>query len=131
MGSQGIGAEETQQTLEMSVVERAGTWRALEQAFESGICKAIGVSNYMVKHLQELDRYARVKPSVNQLEYSPTVPLMDVDAYCRENGIVLQAFGWRHPDVLEHPTVRRLAAELGRSSSEVVVLWMLQQGQAP
>lgn len=129
--SQDSSAEGTRQTLEMSVVERAGTWRALEQAFESGICKAIGVSNYMVKHLQELDGYARIKPSVNQLEYSPLAPLADVDTYCRKNDIVLQAFGWRHPDVLEHPKVRRLAEDLGRPPSEIVVLWMLQQGQAP
>ncbi|OLQ12724.1 Aldo-keto reductase family 4 member C9 [Symbiodinium microadriaticum] len=61
-----------------SVLERVGTWKALEAAHDMGICKALGVSNFMLKHLQELQRYARVPPAVNQIEYSPTAPLTDV-----------------------------------------------------
>ena len=50
-----------------------------KDAFESGTCRAIGVSNFMVKHLEELRRYALVLPSVNQLELTPLAPLKDVE----------------------------------------------------
>eukprot|EP00927_Polykrikos_kofoidii_P077168 TRINITY_DN74139_c0_g1_i1.p1 TRINITY_DN74139_c0_g1~~TRINITY_DN74139_c0_g1_i1.p1 ORF type:complete len:442 (+),score=59.15 TRINITY_DN74139_c0_g1_i1:48-1373(+) len=119
------------QTAEWTVVQRAGTWRALEEAFDAGTCRALGVSNFMVKHLQELRRYARIPPVVNQFEFSPLAPFADLVAYCREHGILVEAFGWRRDDVLEDPGLRQVAAELGRPVHEVLALWFLQQGMVP
>lgn len=113
------------------VVERAGTWRALEEAFDSGICRAIGVGNYMRKHMEELESYARIKPSATQMEYSPLAPLGDVVDYCQGHGMVLMAFGWMRPAILEQAAVQEAARELGRGRAEAVALWLLQIGHAP
>eukprot|EP00929_Paragymnodinium_shiwhaense_P045637 TRINITY_DN23291_c0_g1_i2.p1 TRINITY_DN23291_c0_g1~~TRINITY_DN23291_c0_g1_i2.p1 ORF type:complete len:381 (+),score=96.23 TRINITY_DN23291_c0_g1_i2:173-1315(+) len=124
-------ASDDKATPEWTIIERAGTWRALEQAFKEGVCAAIGVSNYLVKHLEELQAYAEVPPSVNQLEYSPLAPWDDLNAYCKDHGILLQAFGWRRPETADSPAVQRAAAASGRSADEVLALWLLQHGQVP
>lgn len=116
---------------EWTVIERAGTWRALEDAFGAGVCRAIGVSNFMVKHLEELARYALVQPSVNQLELAPLAPLQQLMSYCQKRGIVMQGYGWRSGPVLEHPLLTELGRTLGLPTWQVVVLWFLQQGMVP
>lgn len=123
-----------------SVLERVGTWKALEAAHDMGICKALGVSNFMLKHLQELQRYARVPPAVNQIEYSPTAPLTDVLDFCRSNGIVVEAFAWNRLEVLVQQELLDLAQSLAPHSTnevhrdfaqQVLMRWFVQQGMVP
>jgi len=116
---------------EWQVVERAGTWRAFEEAHDRGLCRAIGVSNYMLKHLRELARYARIQPAVNQIEYAPGAPLGELVEHCRSSGIVLEAFAWLLPHNLEQPGLRHVAARLGRPPVLVLMRWFLQQGMVP
>merc|ERR1712146_521522 len=85
----------------------------------------------MVTHLKELQQYARVLPAVNQLEYSPLAPLGNLSVYCQQHNIILQGFGWRRPEVLEHPHVADASRRHGRPPVQVVVQWFLQQGHVP
>ena len=71
---------------------RAETWRAMEEALEAGKCRAIGVSNFTVTHLRELKKTARVMPMVNQVEFHPYHVQRELLGFCREEGIVLQAY---------------------------------------
>ena len=71
---------------------RAETWRAMEEALEAGKCRAIGVSNFTASHLRELKKTARVMPMVNQVEFHPYHAQRELLAFCREEGIVLQAY---------------------------------------
>ncbi|CAE7238756.1 yvgN, partial [Symbiodinium natans] len=121
-----------------SALERVGTWKALEAAYDAGICKALGVSNYLVQHLQELLGYARIPPAVNQIEYSPTAPLMDVVHFCRSQGIVLEAFAWNRMEVFMQQELIELAQALSPEDSmrrdflmQVLMRWFIQRGIVP
>eukprot|EP00966_Prymnesium_polylepis_P194254 4503278-Prymnesium_polylepis.1 len=72
---------------------RAETWRAMEDALAQGLTRAIGVSNFSVKHLEALKKTARVwPPAVNQVELNPYYQQPGLQAYCAAEGIVLQAY---------------------------------------
>jgi len=129
--AEGSGPWEGSRNPEWLVVERAGAWRALEDARDAGTCRAIGVSNFLVKHLEELARYARILPAANQIEYSPSAPLQELVDYCHRHGIVVQAFGWLLPHVLELPKLLEVSKALGRPLVHVLLRWFLAQGISP
>src|SRR5262249_53211939 len=84
---------------------RLESWRALEQIHASGRAKAIGVSNFMRKHIAELLGVANVVPAVNQIEVSPFLQQVDARAACKEHGIVVEAYSpLTRGERLEHPT---------------------------
>lgn len=108
---------------------RHETWRALERLLGEGRTRAIGVSNYTVRHLDELAARAKEPPSVNQVELHPFLPQRALVERCRALGIQPQAYG---PLVrghrMDHPVLRRVAARHGRTPAQVLVRWGLQQG---
>ncbi|KAJ8602298.1 hypothetical protein CTAYLR_007857 [Chrysophaeum taylorii] len=111
---------------------RRAAWIALEAAQRRGLVKSLGVSNYLVPHLREMARYATVPPEVNQLEVHPFLPRDDVVAFCRDRGIVVEAYGSIAPggtrDLLDHATVRRVAAAALRTPAQVLLGWAQQKG---
>jgi len=122
---------------------RAETWRAMEHALAEGKCKAIGVSNFTVAHLQELAKTAVVKPMVNQVELHPYYTQRDLVEYCEKEGIVLQAYaslGGQDAGkgklealggpLMHHETVVGLATKHGKTPAQVLLKWALQQGIA-
>jgi diketogulonate reductase-like aldo/keto reductase len=107
---------------------RRETWRALERCLAHGMVKAVGVSNYMAHHLEEMTVYAHEKPSANQIEVHPFLQQREVRAWCRAQGVVVEAYsplakGRR----LDHPAVRAVAAELGRTPAQVMLRWGLER----
>jgi methylglyoxal/glyoxal reductase len=72
--------------------KRKDTWKALEDLYNNKQVKAIGVANYLLPFLHELETYATVVPAVNQVEFSPYLYLKDLLNYCKERGIQLQAY---------------------------------------
>src|SRR5262249_51617904 len=71
---------------------RRDSWRALERLHAEKRARAIGVSNYLVPHLEELLAYATVVPAVNQIELSPFLQRRDTRALCERRGIVVEAY---------------------------------------
>ena len=71
---------------------RAETWRAMEDAYLTNKVRAIGVCNFSVAHLQALEETCRIRPMVNQIELHPLYPQTELLAYCRDKGIVVQAY---------------------------------------
>jgi diketogulonate reductase-like aldo/keto reductase len=109
---------------------RLESWRVLEQLHAEGLARSIGVSNFLVRHLDELLAHASVSPAVNQIELSPFLYRSREDTLrrCAENGIVVEAYspltkGRR----LANPTVGRIAAEVGRTPAQVLIRWSLQK----
>ena len=114
--------------------ERAGTWHALEEAFDERICLSIGVSNYTVSHLDEMIHYARIEPSVNQIEFAPFMPVRELVEYCQDRNITVQAFGWMHEEILTDLSVEKRAGEFRATPltpSQFVTLCFLSQNIAP
>ncbi|EJW15868.1 putative oxidoreductase YtbE [Paenibacillus alvei DSM 29] len=67
-------------------------WKALETLYKEGRVKAIGVSNFQIHHLEELMKDAEIKPMVNQVEYHPRLTQKDLQSFCQEHGIQLEAW---------------------------------------
>lgn len=109
--------------------KRLASWRALERIHAEGLARAIGVSNFMVHHLDELIANAHVLPAVNQVEASPFLQQREVRALCHAHGIIVEAYSPLTKGArLQHPAVLRVANEIGRSSAQVLLRWGLQHG---
>jgi diketogulonate reductase-like aldo/keto reductase len=109
--------------------KRLDSWRALERLYAEQRVRAIGVSNFMVHHLDELLAHANVVPAVNQIEVSPFLQQREVRARCAQRGILVEAYSpLTKGQRLAHPVVRDIAREVGRSPAQVLLRWGLQQG---
>jgi methylglyoxal/glyoxal reductase len=108
---------------------RLDTWRAMETLLAQGKCRAIGVSNYMIRHLDELLARARVPPAVNQVELSPFNYPADLVRYCQARDIVLEAYSPLTKGLrLGHPAVVSLATKHRRTPAQILVRWALEHG---
>jgi len=106
---------------------RRETWRAMERILADGKARAIGVSNYTERHLDELLSTASVPPAVNQVEFSPFLYQRALLEHCRRHGIQVEAYGpLARGRRLDHPVVTRVAAKLGRAPAQVLLRWGLQ-----
>lgn len=108
--------------------KRLESWRALERLRSEGRARAIGVSNFMVHHLEELLAHAHDPPTVNQIEVSPFLQQREVRELCARQGIVVEAYSPLTKGVrLSHPEVVRVAAEVGRTPAQVLLRWGLER----
>jgi len=105
-------------------------WTALEHIRASGKATSIGVSNFLVPHLERILKETDVVPAVNQIELHPYHQQPDVTAFGRENGIATEAWGplgqGKYP-LLELPEVTGPAEAHGKSPAQVVLRWHIQQ----
>lgn len=114
--------------------KRLESWRAMEEINKSGRAKAIGVSNFTVKHLEELAEHSDVTPAVNQVEFHPFIykdqqELLD---YCKKHKIVLEAYSpLAHARRLNDPAIGRIAERYDRSNAQILLRWALQHGTVP
>eukprot|EP01094_Clydonella_sp_ATCC50884_P000616 TRINITY_DN10467_c0_g1_i1.p1 TRINITY_DN10467_c0_g1~~TRINITY_DN10467_c0_g1_i1.p1 ORF type:complete len:296 (-),score=72.46 TRINITY_DN10467_c0_g1_i1:93-980(-) len=110
---------------------RAETWRALETMLDDGRVRAIGVSNFLPAHLDQLEEDCSIVPHVNQMEYNPFQQQTSdgVKQYCDENGIQFEGYcPLAKGHGLQHPVVGAVAEEVHRSCAQVLIRWSLQQG---
>lgn len=110
----------------------AETWRALEDLYREGKVRAIGVSNFLPHHLEELLETAEIVPMVNQIEVHPGWLQAEAVAYCKEHNILVEAWSpLGRSTVLENETLTELAAKYGCSTAQLCVRWALQHGILP
>lgn len=108
---------------------RKNTWHAFEWLNGEGLAKHIGVSNFCVQHLQQLKEDAVVVPAVNQVEFHPHLTQSKLLAYCLHNNIFLQAYSsLGQGGLLANDRLNELAKEIGKSPSQLLLQWALQQG---
>ncbi|POR37968.1 Putative oxidoreductase C2F3.05c [Tolypocladium paradoxum] len=112
---------------------REELWKALERLHAQGKAKAIGVSNFRVQHLEEMKEYACVwPPHVNQLELHPWCQQRDLVQFCRDNGIVLQAYSpLSRGEHLGDEALGAVAAKHGKSPAQVLIRYGLQKNWVP
>ncbi|MCT2538162.1 aldo/keto reductase [Aquibacillus koreensis] len=105
------------------------TWRALEKLYKDGKIRAIGVSNFKEHHLEELIKDAEIKPMVNQVEFHPNFAQKSLRAFCKEHGIQLEAWSpLKQGQLLDDPTLTKIAKIHGKSTAQVIIRWDLQSG---
>ena len=106
-----------------------GTWRAMEEIQRSGKARAIGVSNFLTNHLDQLAETATVMPSINQVEFHPHLQSPELITYCDDHNIVLEAWSpLKHGEIIGDPSLQAIADAHGVTIPQVVLRWMLQRG---
>lgn len=104
------------------------TWKAMEEIYASGRAKAIGVSNFLVHHLQDLLLHCNVVPAVNQVEFHPFLQQPPLQAFCREMGVQMEAWSpIMKGRVSDIPVLQALAARYGKTPVQITLRWELQK----
>lgn len=104
-------------------------WRALETLYKEGKVKAIGVSNFQIHHLKDLMEDAEVKPMINQVECHPRLTQKEVQAFCKEQGIQLEAWSpLMQGELLDNDVLQAIATKHGKSVAQVILRWDIQNG---
>ena len=122
---------------------RKGAWRALLEAQEEGKIRSLGVSNYGVHHLDEMEVYMKELEEergkgkggaidVGQYELHPWLARPDIVQWCEKRGIILEAYsplvrGRRGDEKILQPTMKKY----GKSAAQVLMRWSLQNGFVP
>ena len=106
---------------------RGDSWRALERIYADGRARAIGVSNYTIRHLRELLDDCEVVPAVNQVEFSPYLYQRELLTFCRDHGIQLEAYSsLTRGEKLADPPLVAVAARHAKTPAQVLLRWTLQ-----
>ncbi len=106
---------------------RAETWRAFEELYSGDRLRAIGVSNYLTRHLEDLLDIAQTPPAVNQVEFSPFLYQKDLLEFCRKRDIWLEAYSpLTKGRKLDDPELQSIAARYDKSTAQILIRWALQ-----
>lgn len=123
---------------------RKGAWKAMVEAQEQGKIRSLGISNYNVHHLDEMEEYIKELEqerggkgrggviSVGQWEIHPWLPRRDIVQWCQKRGIVVQAYA---PVVrakrMDDPLIVPLSKKHGKTPAQILLRWSLQKGYVP
>ena len=105
------------------------TWRALEKIYNEGKAKAIGISNFLQHHIEDLLQSAKIIPMVNQMEFHPYLVQQDLIDYC--NKLKIQYEAWSplmQGRIVNVDVVNRLAAKYNKDAAQITLRWNLQKG---
>ena len=110
----------------------AETWKAMEELYEAGKIRAIGISNFRQHHIDALLKTAKIKPMVNQIRLCPGETQDDVVEYSRSQGMLLEAYSpLGTGKIFEVPEMQALAEKYGRSIAQICIRWSLDRGYLP
>lgn len=108
------------------------TWKAMEKLYEEGCVRSIGISNFRPHHIEALMQTGNVKPMVNQIRLCPGNTQDAVVDYCREQGILLEAYSPLGVGaIFEVPEMKAFAEKYDRSIAQIAIRWSLQRGYLP
>uniref|UniRef100_A0A8C0GAU0 alcohol dehydrogenase (NADP(+)) n=1 Tax=Chelonoidis abingdonii TaxID=106734 RepID=A0A8C0GAU0_CHEAB len=114
------------------------TWKAMEKLVEKGLVKAIGLSNFNSRQIDDILNMAAIKPAVLQVECHPYLAQNELIAHCNKQGLVVTAYSplgspdrmWKHPDepvLLEESGIKKLAEKYGKSPAQILLRWQVQR----
>jgi 2,5-diketo-D-gluconate reductase A len=110
-------------------VDYVETWKAMEEIYASGRCRAIGVSNFQAHHLRRLFGDSEIRPAVNQIEVHPYLAQDALRAFDADHEIVTEAWSpIAQGKVLDDPAIVAIAERLQRTPAQVVLRWHVQRG---
>ncbi|RDB24887.1 hypothetical protein Hypma_007759 [Hypsizygus marmoreus] len=110
---------------------RLATYKALQEARQTGTIRTVGVSNFGIKHLEEIRKAGFPMPSVNQIEIHPFCQQRPIVSYCREHSVVVQAYCPIIRGRMDHPVITELAEKYKRDPAQILLRWSLQKGFVP
>src|SRR5699024_8681400 len=105
------------------------TYKALEELYRTGKVRAIGVSNFHIHHLERLLKECDITPAVNQVECHPYLSQKELKAFCKKHDIFIESWSplYRGGEILEETVIQELADKYGKTHSQVVLRWHVQQ----
>jgi len=122
---------------------RQDSWRALEDVFRAGKARAIGVSNFEIKHLEDIFELNSLIPSVNQVEFHPYFHEDALVLYCKGHNILYNSYSsvgcpdhmsssdnpnaWK-VQVIQQPIIQQIAQKYNKTAAQVVLRWSWEQG---
>ncbi|WP_190810473.1 aldo/keto reductase [Flagellimonas sp. S3867] len=105
------------------------TWKAMERLYEEKRIRAIGVSNFMQHHLEDLLTVAKIVPMVNQMEFHPYLVQQDLIDFCNDNGIQYEAWSPMMQGIIfDIPELKNLAGKYDKTVAQIVLRWDIQKG---
>ncbi|KAA1466487.1 Aldo/keto reductase [Dentipellis sp. KUC8613] len=111
--------------------KRIAAWKALLAARDAGKIKTAGVSNYGVKHLEEIREAGLEMPAVNQVEIHPLCQQRDIVQWCGEHGIAIEAYAPLIRADFSNPVLQDISTKYQRGPAQILVRWSLQHGFIP
>ncbi len=108
-----------------------GEWRAMEEFYEQGRVKAIGVSNFQPDRIMDLIIHNKVVPAINQIEVNPFNQQMDAQKFLQENNVQTEAwapFAEGKHDIFKNQLLLSIAAKHDKSIAQVILRWLTQRG---
>lgn len=105
------------------------TWKELEALYHSGYAKSIGVSNFNIYQLEELQAISDITPAVNQIEYHPYWDQSELAAYCHQHHIAVQAYApLARGAYFQDPVILKIAEVHRRTPAQIGLRWLIQKG---
>ncbi|WP_099973913.1 aldo/keto reductase [Lactobacillus terrae] len=108
-----------------------GAWRALEEAYEEGKIRAIGVSNFAPDQLKNLELSSKIKPVINQIEVNPWNQQVEEVKFSQSEGIDVEAwapFAEGKHEIFTNELLANIAKKYNKSNGQVILRWLLQRG---
>lgn len=110
-------------------VERyVDTWRALESIYQRHLARAIGLSNFCIKHLENIFAHCSIAPTVNQVERHPFLNQLDLIEYCKNHHIVVEAWSPLVRGKMDDPTILAIAKKYNKTPAQIILRWDIQGG---
>ncbi|XP_057868588.2 NADPH-dependent aldo-keto reductase, chloroplastic-like [Cryptomeria japonica] len=112
------------------------TWQGMEQCMKMGLSKAIGVSNFSSKKVEDLLSYAKIPPAVDQVEMHPMWQQNRLREYCSKHKIHVSAWSplgapnnpWGSNSLMDNPLIQEIAQKHGKTRAQVILRWGIEQG---
>lgn len=108
-----------------------GSWRALEDLYDEGKLRAIGISNFYPDRMVDIASFSRIRPMVNQIEIHPHNQQKIAKEWNEKYGVQLEAwapFGEGKGGLFEDKTLLAIGEKYGKSAAQVILRWHLQRG---
>jgi diketogulonate reductase-like aldo/keto reductase len=108
-----------------------GEWRAMEELYQQGKIKAIGVSNFQPDRIMDLMIHNKITPAVNQIEVNPFQQQMDNQKFLQDNSVMVEAwapFAEGKNNIFQNETLLAIAAKYNKSAAQVILRWVVQRG---
>ncbi len=108
-----------------------GAWRALEELYEQGRLRAVGISNFYPDRMVDIASFSRIRPMVNQVEIHPLYQQIEAKKWNDKYGVMLEAwapFGEGRNGMFELPEIKKIAEKYGKTTAQIILRWHLQRG---
>lgn len=105
------------------------TWKAFERLYSEDRAKSIGVSNFLIHHLNKLMKTSKTLPAVNQIEFHPYLQQKELVNFCKSEGIIVEAWSpLARGRVLDDPIILEISKKYGKTPAQVILRWAYQSG---